>query len=400
MEPSGVASILNRVVLVLLLLAGAGSGALVHKTIESDDGDVIDCVDAYQQPALIKYQDGSRKLAAGPERSMKDMVAAANASKPQARHQTWRKHGSCPAGTVPIRRESNPVKISELLAGQPSPFGHPGSYSLSATQLGGSDNASAMAVAPPGVKIEVAAAYATRYPYMGIRAEIPYWKVDVQNPQEFSMSYIMLGYTLDPKYQPAPMAAPPTNLTNQIAVGLVNDGGAANKCFNHECEGFHIKEGARYAIGSWWHDSDSQVGGVRYAVSVGIHVDQAVGNWWVSVLDDDIGYYPEHVFNTRFHDGCYAEIGGRVLDTRPGGLHTTTPMGSGQPASAGWRFAATIMEYYGITLQGALFRDQADRTVVTTPTCYGVNPLGFDKNRGGYAVSYGGPGGIYCDRRA
>lgn len=116
------------------------------------------------------------------------------------------------------------------------------------------------------------------------------------------------------------------------------------------------------------------------------------------MLDEDIGYYPEQVFNTRFHDGCYVEMGGRVLDTRPGGLHTTTTMGSGQPASAGSRFAATIREYYGVSSQGALFRDQADRTIATTPNCYGVNPLGFDKLKGGYVVSYGGPGGIYCDR--
>ena len=91
-------------------------------------------------------------------------------------------------------------------------------------------------------------------------------------------------------------------------------------------------------------------------------------------------------------------MGGRVLDTRPGGNHTTTPMGNGIPSCAGSRFAATIMEYSGINFNGILFNDNAHRTIATSPSCYGVNPLGTDTDRGGYMVSYGGPGGIYCDQ--
>lgn len=58
-----------------------------------------------------------------PTRSMKAMAAAANASKLEERHQTWTKNGSCPAGTVPIRRSSNRATVADLLAGRPSPFG-------------------------------------------------------------------------------------------------------------------------------------------------------------------------------------------------------------------------------------------------------------------------------------
>jgi hypothetical protein len=82
-------------------------------------------------------------------------------------------------------------------------------------------------------------------------------------------------------------------------------------------------------------------------------------NWWVSVMDQDIGYYPETKFNTRFPEAHYVEMGGRVLDSRPGGKHTTTPMGSGMLACGGSRFAATIMEYLGIATDGTIFVDQA-----------------------------------------
>ncbi|KAG2604106.1 hypothetical protein PVAP13_4NG043030 [Panicum virgatum] len=110
-------------------------------------------------------------------------------------------------------------------------------------------------------------------------------------------------------------------------------------------------------------------------------------NWWVTVLDHAIGYYPPTVFDTRFPQAVYVEMGGRVLDTRPGGNHTTTPMGNGIPSCAGSRFVATIMDYHA-----------ANRGVTTTPSCYGVNPLGIEKDRSGYMVAYGGPGGIYCDQ--
>jgi hypothetical protein len=98
-----------------------------------------------------------------PETSMEEMAAAAaSASKPLERLQTWRKHGSCTAGTVPIRRPSehaNP-EIAELVR-RSSPFGRPvssnGSYNLSVaaavTQFGrraGIFNQTAMAAPGAG----------------------------------------------------------------------------------------------------------------------------------------------------------------------------------------------------------------------------------------------------------
>jgi hypothetical protein len=62
-----------------------------------------------------------------PPRNMTAMAAAAAAARLQARPQTWQRHGSCPAGTVPIRRASpnaNPEVVQRVL--RASPFGRPG----------------------------------------------------------------------------------------------------------------------------------------------------------------------------------------------------------------------------------------------------------------------------------
>ena len=81
-------------------------------------------------------------------------------------------------------------------------------------------------------------------------------------------------------------------------------------------------------------------------------------NWWVTVLDHAIGYYPPTVFDTRFPEAFYVEMGGRVLDTRPGGNHTTTPIGNGIPSCAGSRFAATIMDYHAVNYNGGARQQQ------------------------------------------
>ncbi|KAI4998311.1 hypothetical protein ZWY2020_053653 [Hordeum vulgare] len=261
----------------------------------------------------------------------------------------------------------------------------------------------------------VAAAYGTDGPYHGLRANVPFWRVDGVHHDEFSMNYIMIGYTLDRSYIPRPGAEPPAKLTNQIIVGLVawpalygdslprlfvyhtNDGGVNHHCYNHECGGFTLTNN-KYALGCSWSGPGSEVGGERRSITLGIHRDDAKLIWWVSVMDVDIGYYSEEAFDTAFPEGSYVEMGGRVLNTRPGGKHTRTPMGNGMPACAGSRFAATIFEYLGVNAGGQLFLDAPDRTVTTTPGCYGAKPIGFSAGRAGYVVAYGGPGGIYCDQ--
>uniref|UniRef100_A0A0E0DWR6 Neprosin PEP catalytic domain-containing protein n=1 Tax=Oryza meridionalis TaxID=40149 RepID=A0A0E0DWR6_9ORYZ len=244
---------------------------------------------------------------------------------------------------------------------------------------------------------EVAAAYGTNGPYHGLRALITNWpQLDYVHPNEFSMNYIMIGYTLDKdllygRAWPAVFG----DSRARLFVYYTNDSGNNNNCFNLDCGGFHLQNSSVYLGGKW--DQLTQPGGARYALPVSIHRDDTSLAWWVSVLDMEIGYYPENLFDTEFPDGSYVEMGGRVADTRPDGSHTATQMGNGSPACGGSRFATTILEYFGVSAYGELFRDSVDRTVVTTPSCYGAQTLGFSKTRPGYSLAYGGSGGIYCD---
>lgn len=55
-----------------------------------------------------------------------------------------------------------------------------------------------------------------------------------------------------------------------VCCAMQNDGGVNNNCFNLDCGGFHLYE-SPYALGSSISGADSQVGGERYGVPVGIH---------------------------------------------------------------------------------------------------------------------------------
>ncbi|KAF0910749.1 hypothetical protein E2562_004735 [Oryza meyeriana var. granulata] len=108
MEPTSTADAPTPLFLtrVALLLVASTRGAFAL----SDDGSVIDRVDIDQQPALDHLPDhGSHKFQmVKPDRSIKEIVSSSGiaTTRLQELHQTWRKRGSCPAGTVPIRRPS------------------------------------------------------------------------------------------------------------------------------------------------------------------------------------------------------------------------------------------------------------------------------------------------------
>ncbi|XP_048444521.1 uncharacterized protein LOC103929668 [Pyrus x bretschneideri] len=90
------------------------------KTIKSEDGDTIDCVDIYKQPAFdhpalrnhtIQITPNFREASApspssssSPSPSASNHVQNDHNSSQQLLSQIWQRSGSCPDGTIPIRR--------------------------------------------------------------------------------------------------------------------------------------------------------------------------------------------------------------------------------------------------------------------------------------------------------
>ncbi|XP_058223054.1 protein neprosin-like [Rhododendron vialii] len=83
------------------------------KSIHSEDGDIIDCVDIYNQPAFnhpalrnhtIQMTPSYHPTMERTSTTMKASTKGKGGSSLNVTSQLWQRSGSCPEGTIPIRR--------------------------------------------------------------------------------------------------------------------------------------------------------------------------------------------------------------------------------------------------------------------------------------------------------
>ncbi|KAK7283217.1 hypothetical protein RIF29_12596 [Crotalaria pallida] len=80
------------------------------KTIHSEDGDIIDCVDIYKQPAFDHPALKNHIIQEIPNFLLESKNKNVSNSENEVT-QVWQRSGSCPKGTIPIRR----IKKEDLL---------------------------------------------------------------------------------------------------------------------------------------------------------------------------------------------------------------------------------------------------------------------------------------------
>uniref|UniRef100_A0A0D3HR25 Neprosin PEP catalytic domain-containing protein n=1 Tax=Oryza barthii TaxID=65489 RepID=A0A0D3HR25_9ORYZ len=135
---------------------------------------------------------------------------------------------------------------------------------------------------------------------------------------------------------------------------------------------FKFAEQAWHRSERWWREiktSKKHAIGAKYDK---FSTDDGPAVWWVSLMDEPIGYFHESAFAAPFIESFHNEMGGHVLDRRPGGRHTLTPMGSGMYPSDGLQNVACIHAYLAIAYTGADQVDDPVNTIVTHPKCYDV----------------------------
>ncbi|XP_039014612.1 uncharacterized protein LOC120144651 [Hibiscus syriacus] len=75
------------------------------KTIQSEDGDIIDCVDIYKQPSFDHPALKNHVIQMKPNFDFKEeKPSRKKESSKLVVSQTWQRSGSCPEGTIPIQR--------------------------------------------------------------------------------------------------------------------------------------------------------------------------------------------------------------------------------------------------------------------------------------------------------
>ncbi|XP_009631031.1 protein neprosin [Nicotiana tomentosiformis] len=370
-------------------------------TIESPDGDIIDCVHKRKQPALDHPLLKNHKIQKVPPEIPKlkmvktDAVRdVSNSSKSDERlgavnWQLWHKNGQrCPKGTVPIRRS----KVHDVLRakslydfGKKKRHGLPLARRVDAPDVV-SGNGHEHAIAYTGTSQEI----------YGAKATINVWDPSIEVVNEFSLSqiWVLSGSfdgsdlnSIEAGWQVSPELYGDSR--PRLFTYWTSDAYQATGCYNLLCAGF-VQTNSRIAIGAAISPVSS-VEGNQYDVTILIWKDPKLGNWWMVFGDNTlVGYWPAELFTHLADRATMVEWGGEVVNSRANGEHTSTQMGSGHFAEDGFRKASYFRNLEIVDSDNSLSSAQDISILAENTNCYDIKS---DYNiEWGTHFYYGGPG--------
>ncbi|XP_031283691.1 uncharacterized protein LOC116142415 [Pistacia vera] len=359
------------------------------KSIESPDGDIIDCVNIAHQPAFDHPSMKNHKIQMKPTYDPQgDFVTNEEKAKGKSEPitQLWHLKGRCPEGTIPIRR----TKMDDILrAGSIENFGKKTHGSIPQSGLTKSVNE----VDNNGHEYSVATVKGEKY--YGARGSINVWNPKVQDPSEFSLSQIWLVgssttnvTTIEVGWQVCPGLYLDSN--TRLFIYWTKDSYTNTGCYNLFCEGF-VQLNKDIAIGATLAPV-SQIGGTPYEIKIFIWKDPVEGNWWLRVgeFTNTVGYWPGELVPDLADGAATVQWGGEIVNFEPNFQHTTTQMGSGRFAEEGPAKASYIRNMQIID-DSNIPRLPKDLKISTSKAgCYDIKSFEI-ANKEKY-IFYGGPG--------
>ncbi|XP_023635916.1 uncharacterized protein LOC17881982 [Capsella rubella] len=254
------------------------------KTIKSQDGDIIDCIDIYKQHAFDHPALRNHKIQMKPsvEFGETETKIPNNGSAQQITSQIWSKSGDCPDGTIP---EAFIVALG--------------------------------------------------YNFLGARSDLNVWNPPRVQPNDYSTGQIWLlaGVSSDnfESIEAGWMVNPGVfgDYRTRFFISWTSDGYQNTGCINLLCSGF-VQTNKNFALGATI-EPVSRSSQEQYFISVNVFLDPNNGNWWLNTGINVIGYWPGELFSSLKHSAIAVQWGGEVYS--PNMLqkpHTETSMGSGQ----------------------------------------------------------------------
>ncbi|XP_030452737.1 uncharacterized protein LOC115674486 [Syzygium oleosum] len=314
------------------------------KNIQSADGDIIDCVDMHKQPAFDHPTLKNHVIQTKPSIKLpsEDRATKKESSTPII-SQTWQKSGSCPEGTIPIRR----IRRQDLLrASSPNQFGkmyHPHSQDHVANstldEIGRKVVINGTKVSLPYTKDRDQAILLTvGYNYIGASGDINLWNPSVDLPDDFTTAQIWLLGGPGDKYESVEagwMVNPKLygDKQTRLFTHWTVDASVSTGCFDLTCSGF-VQTSSEVALGSALGPISSEA--AQYQISVGLFLDPNTSNWWLRLTNNLVlGYFPASLFSYLKRSAIMVNWGGQVYSTMVKKTpHTRTAMGSGAYSEA------------------------------------------------------------------
>ncbi|XP_077228982.1 protein neprosin-like [Tasmannia lanceolata] len=363
------------------------------KTIESPDGDIIDCVPRHRQPALdhplLKHHKIQRVPPRRPRLGKTQELRNYNKTDQGLRGawQTWHQSGGCPKGTIPVRRSSlnDVLRAKSLYHYGKKQRSLPLARSSEAPDVV-SGNGHEHAIAYTGASQEV----------YGAKATINVWDPSIQVVNEFSLSqiWILSGSfdgsdlnSIEAGWQVSPELYGDSR--PRLFTYWTSDAYEATGCYNLLCAGF-VQTHNRIAIGAAISPVSS-FSGNQFDITLLIWKDPKLGNWWLGFGDNTlIGYWPTEIFTHLGDHASMVEWGGEVVNTRSNGEHTSTQMGSGHFAEAGFGQSSYFRNLEIVDSDNSLSSVESISTLAENTNCYNIK--NSYNNEWGTYFYYGGPG--------
>lgn len=368
-------------------------------TIQSPDGDFIDCVHIKKQPAfdhpLLKNHKIQKVPPKWPKMKEERKKAEENTIKNEKEEekelswQLWHHNGTrCPKGTVPVRRST----VHDVLRAKTLyHFGKKRRRQIPLARRPDapdvvSGNGHEHAIAYTGGSSEV----------YGAKATINVWDPSIEEMNEFSLSQIWLLSgsfdgpdlnSIEAGWQVSPELYGDSR--PRLFTYWTSDSYQATGCYNLLCSGF-IQTNSRIAIGA----AISPVSTFalnQFDVTILIWKDPKLGNWWMGFGEGTlVGYWPAELFTHLSDHATMVEWGGEVVNTRANGKHTSTQMGSGHFGTEGFGKASYFRNLEVVDSDNSLDTAQNILTLAEDTNCYDIKS-DYNNDWGAYFY-YGGPG--------
>ncbi|XP_045825617.1 uncharacterized protein LOC123917814 [Trifolium pratense] len=361
------------------------------KTIESPDGDIIDCVPISKQPAFdhpfLKDHKIQMRPNFHPEGLFEENKFDENKAKSSTPiNQLWHANGMCSEGTIPIRR----TKEEDVLrASSVKRYGRKKHRSIPKPRSADPD-----LVNQSGHQHAIA--YVEGEKFYGAKATINVWEPKIQQTNEFSLSQLwVLGgsfgqdlNSIEAGWQVSPDLYGDNN--TRLFTYWTSDAYQATGCYNLLCSGFiqvssNIAMGASISPISSYRDS-------QYDISILIWKDPKEGHWWMQFGNDGtvMGYWPSFLFSYLAESATMIEWGGEVVNSEPDGQHTSTQMGSGHFPEEGFGKASYFRNIQVVDSSNNLKAPKDLGTYTEYHNCYDVQT--GSNGDWGHFFYYGGPG--------
>ncbi|XP_022145288.1 uncharacterized protein LOC111014777 [Momordica charantia] len=305
-------------------------------TFQTEEGDIIDCVDINKQPALDHPSLKSHKIQTRP--STYPFGLSKDSSSSRDKSFINNNNRACPAGYVPIRRtiKKDLIRIRSLSSKEPT--------GIKTSIKGGVDfpyNQDVVSVAmKKGIK------------YYGASGSVSVYNLSVAQDQSSSSNIWIIG---------GPPQAPNVILAGWQVNPMIN-GDSLTRMF------------------VYW-------------------TDRPTGNWWLAVGESHktIGYWPKELFG-HLNDGTEQVAWGGIAKPSPNGM--SPPLGNGhKPNYSKYDDACYFryMNYVDENNKGQFPANENTANYLSNNSCYALDNR---ETCGGeffyYCITFGGPGGNNC----